>query len=27
MPEYKRPYVVASEAQLRMATTPAPTQR
>ena len=27
MPEYKRPYVVASEAQLRMATTPASTQR
>ena len=27
MPEYKRPYVVASQAQLKMATTPAPTQR
>jgi hypothetical protein len=27
MPEYKRPYVVASEAQLRMATTPTSTQR
>ena len=24
MPEYKRPYVVASQAQLRMATSPTP---